>query len=91
MSGVSRTPRSQAVKKGPSSLRWSLGMRVGVTAKENSGGGSFKKKKKAQIELPDDLHDPTPGHIPGEKHGPKGYTRPRVCSAVYSSQDVEAT
>ena len=36
--------------------------------------------------------DPTSGHKPREKHGPKGYMHPKVhCSTVYSSQDMEAT
>ena len=35
---------------------------------------------------------PTPRHVSGEKHGSKGYMHPNVhCSAVYNSQDVEAT
>ena len=33
-----------------------------------------------------------PGHISGEKHGPKRYMHPNVhCSIVYSSQDMDAT
>ena len=36
--------------------------------------------------------NPTPGHIPGEKHGPKGYMHPSVhSSTVYNSQDMETT
>ena len=36
--------------------------------------------------------NPTPGHIPGEKHGLKGYKHPDVHgSTVYNSQDMEAT
>ena len=34
----------------------------------------------------------TPGHIPGEKHGPKGYMYCSVpCNTVYNSKDIEAT
>ena len=35
---------------------------------------------------------PTPGQIPREKHGLKGYMHPNVhCGTVYNSQDMEAT
>ena len=39
------------------------------------------------------MSDPTPGHVcGGEDHGSKGYIHPSVqCSAVYNSQDMEAT
>jgi len=34
--------------------------------------------------------NPTPEHVSGEKHGPKGYMHPNAhCSAVYNSQDIE--
>ena len=34
----------------------------------------------------------TVGHIPGEKHGPKGHMHHNIhCSTVYNSQDMEAT
>ena len=36
--------------------------------------------------------NPTPGHISGEKNCLKGYMHPNIhCSAVYISQDMEAT
>ena len=37
--------------------------------------------------------NPTPGHIPREKHDPKGYMHPSVhCSTVYyNSHDMETT
>ena len=36
--------------------------------------------------------NPTPGHIPREKHDPKGYMHRNVhCSTVCNSQDMEAT
>ena len=36
--------------------------------------------------------NPTPGHVSGEKHDPKGCMHPSVhCSAVYNDQDIEAT
>ena len=37
-------------------------------------------------------YSPTPGHISGEKRGPKAYMHPNIhCSTVYNSQDTEAT
>ena len=53
----------------------------------------WKFLKKLKIELP---YDPAvlsaPGHIPREKHGPKGYMHPNVhCSTVYNNQDMQAT
>ena len=58
MSGVSRTPKSQAVKKGPvKPPTWSLGMRVGVTAKENSMEVPLDSVLKSRnITLPKKVH-----------------------------------
>ena len=55
-------------------------------------GSTVWKFKKLKIELPyDPPSNPTPGHISGENHGSKGYMHPSVhCSAVYSSEDMEA-
>jgi len=51
-------------------------------------GVSLRTKNRATI----GSSNPTPGHIPREKHGLKGYTHPNVhCSTVDNSQDMEAT
>ena len=35
---------------------------------------------------------PTPKHIYGEKHDPKGYMHPSIhFNTIYNSQDMEAT
>ena len=53
---------------------------------------SMEVLKKLKIELSYDPAIPLLGHISGENHGSKGYMHPSVhCSAVYNSQDMEAT
>ena len=49
---------------------------------------SLKTKNRTTISS----NNPTPGHVSGENHNLKRYMHPTVhCSAIYNSQDMEAT
>ena len=65
-----------------------VGLSTGTATIGNSMEFPLRTKNRATI----GSSNPTPGHIPREKHGLKGYTHPNVhCSTVDNSQDMEAT
>ena len=52
----------------------------------------WRSLKKLKIELPYDPAAPLLGIYPEKKHGLKGHTDSNAhCSAIYNSQDMEAT
>ena len=59
-----------------------------IATVENRMEASQKTKNRATI----CSCNPSPGHVYGQKHGPKGYIQLSVhCSTVYNRQDMEAT